>query len=48
MLVRDESNISQIYRSRVKDLIGDRSNVSQRWVKYPSDIQVKSKGSHWR
>ena len=38
MVVRDGSNIHQIYRSRVKDLIGDRSNVSQRWVKYQSEI----------
>ena len=38
MLVKDGSNIHQMYRSRVKDFIRDRSNISQRWVKYKSEM----------
>ena len=38
MKVRGGSNNHQRYRSRVKGVVGDRSNVSQRWVKYQSEM----------
>ena len=38
MVVKGGSFNHQRYRSRVKGVVGDRSNVSQRWVKYQSEI----------